>query len=123
MAYYIKVNWSQLKKMSENTLKNSSDFEASRLKFQEIINSLGECWTGIDSDAFIKNCNQFLNSLKDNTMYFQALGEYFDKGSKVYSGVVNTHSEQVKKLNDLLEEDKNKYKMYDENNMGGGINV
>lgn len=123
MANYLKVNWTHLKKMSENTLKNSSDFEASRLKFQEIINTLGECWIGIDSESFVKDCNQFLDSLKEDTLYFQSLGEYFDKGSKVYSGVVNSHYEKVKKLNELLEEEQNKYKLYDDSNMGGGTNV
>lgn len=123
MADYLKVNWNHLKKMSDNTLKNASDFEASRLKFQEIVNSLGECWTGIDSDSYVKNCNGFLNKLKDDSMYFEALGQYFDKGSKVYSGVVTKHSENVKKINDLLEEDKKKYMLYDDNNIGGGINV
>ncbi len=123
MSNYLKVNWKQLEKMSENTLKNASDFEASRLKFQEIVNSLGECWTGTDCDSFIKNCNQFLNKLKDDSMYFEELGKYFEKSSKVYGGVVNEHTEKVRKLNDLLEEEKNKYKLYDDSNIGGGINV
>ncbi len=123
MAKYVKVNWTSLRKMSDNTLKNAVDFEQARLNFQEIINSLGECWVGTDSDNFVKNCNQFLNSLKEDSKYFQSLGEYFDKGAKVYSGVVTTHSEKVKRLNDLLDEEKDKYNLYDETNIGGGINV
>lgn len=123
MAKYVKVNWTSLKKMSDNTLKNASDFEQARLNFQQIINSLGECWIGTDSESFIKNCNQFLNDLKEDSKYFQSLGEFFDKGSKVYSGVVNTHSEKVKKINDVLDEENNKYKLYDETKMVGDVNV
>jgi uncharacterized protein YukE len=125
MSKGIKVNWTSLKKMGDTTIKTSQDFEEARQNFQDIINSLPECWEGIDSSSFMVNCNNFLNDLKKDTLYFGALGEYFTKGSQVYSGVVNTHSEKMKKMNQTLDEEQSKYKFVDEqvvnSKVSGGV--
>ena len=125
MSKGIKVNWTSLKKMGNTTLKTSQDFEESRQKFQDIINSLPECWEGIDCDCYMTNCNNFLNDLKKDTLFMGALGNYFNKGSQVYSDVVNTHSQKMQKFNQTLDEDKNKYKFIDEQmtdaNVAGGV--
>lgn len=105
MSEKFKVNWNSLKKTSENVLKNSADFEFSRQKFQDIINSLPLCWEGIDNDAYLKNCNAFLENLKNDTLYFNALGKFFEKGSQTYSEIVNTHAEKVKKINDSMDDE------------------
>ena len=63
-----KVNWTELKKLGDSAKKTSDDLNTSRLKVQEIVNSLPECWEGTDSEAFIKRYNDFLNYLNKDVL-------------------------------------------------------
>lgn len=127
MSKIVKVNWVGLKKISDSTIKDATDFETARKKFQEIILSIPECWEGIDSNNFIANCNNFLEELKNDSIYLNMLGEYFDKSSKAYGNTVNKHSEKMKKMNTELLDEKSKYNLVDmtivnSSTIGGDIN-
>ena len=106
MANVLKVNWSKLKEMGTKTEELGKEIEEARTNFQNIINSLNECWEGTDATAFVTNCNNFLNELKQDTLYFEALGQYFTKGSDSYSKTVKETSEKIKRMNQMLEEEK-----------------
>lgn len=99
----IRVNWTQLSKMGVNTLKNSSDFEEARKMYQEIINSLPECWEGTDQESFMKNCNDFLDELKKDTAHLADFGAFFNKSSSKYTKVEDEHKQNINKINKKLQ--------------------
>ena len=101
----LKVNWLEVSNLSKRTLNNSEDFENARQKYQDIINSLSRCWKGTDAETFIINANHFLEYLKNDTEYLGRMGEFFDKGSKMYNGVVSDHEEKMIRFNQVLQED------------------
>lgn len=107
MGKIIKVNWTKLREMGKITDELALEIEDARTKYQNIINSLNECWEGIDATNFTTNCNNFLNEFKNDTLYFEMLGQYFGKGAKSYNSVEETHSQRVKKINSMLEQEQN----------------
>lgn len=127
MGKVVKVNWVRLKAISNSTIKDADDFENARKKFQEIILSIPECWEGVDSNNFITNCNNFLEELKNDSVYLRMLGEYFDKSSQAYGNTVSKHSEKMKKINTELLDESSKYNLVNMTNinvdtMGGELN-
>ena len=116
MAGIVKVNWTKLRKMSENTLKNSEEFKKARDSFQEIISSLGECWEGIDADNFINNCTEFLNLLEKDVIYFEALGGYFKAGSDTYNKVVDDNYDKMNRLTQEIAASEEDFNLYSEVN-------
>jgi len=121
MANSLKVNWNEVGSLSKNTLEQSVEFEEARQHFQEIVNSITECWEGSDSEEFIKNADSFLTSLKKDSLYFEALGNYFDKSSKTYNKVVEDHAQKVEVINKNLEEEANKHKLVPDNAADGRV--
>lgn len=108
MRKKLSVNWVKLKEMSEKTRRAASEFEESRVKYQEIIKSLDECWAGIDFQNFQNNCNEYLDDLKNDSIYLDNLGIYFEKCAGVYSGVVESHTEKINKINADIEDENKK---------------
>ena len=101
-----KINWTEVRKLGESADKASKDLNTSRLKFQEIVNSLPECWEGIDSEAYIKRCNEFLDYLNNDVVYFDSLSHYFGMTSNRFNKVVSSHTKKLEKIKNELEEDK-----------------
>lgn len=104
MAKKLKVNFSQLAERGKEQKELAEKFEKARQDFQTIVNSLNECWEGTDATAFINNCNNYLEYLKKDTLYFDILGEYFNKSSSSYGTVVAENREKVNRLNSLIAE-------------------
>ncbi len=101
----LKVNWTSLKQMSKNSVKNSTEFKEARDNYLDIINSLDECWEGKDASAFKNNCSNYLASLEKDILYFDVIGQYFDKSADAFSNTIDRNVERVNKVNDLLEND------------------
>ncbi len=105
MSKIVKVNFSQLAERGKNQKELAEKFEKARQDFQTIVNSLNECWEGIDATAFLNNCNNYLEYLKNDTLYFDTLGEYFTTCSLSYNKVVLENKEKINRLNNLIDQD------------------
>lgn len=106
MGNIIKVNWTKLREMGKLTNELAVEIEDARTNFQTIVNSLNDCWEGTDATNFVGNCNNFLEDFKKDTLYFSALAQYFDKGSKTYNQVVDAHSQKINRMNNMMLDDK-----------------
>ena len=95
-------DWDNVKNLSKNTKDNYSKFEESRKKIIEIIDSLPECWEGLDASSFITSVKNYMEVLKSDTEYFDYLGDYFDKVSSNIGGVVETYGEKFTRIDDDL---------------------
>ena len=101
MERKINVNWTEVKALGKRTEENVIKFEVARKKFQEIINSLPECWRGIDAENFKTSMNNYLNLLKEDTAYLIEWSMMFDKSSSKYKGHIE---DGVKKMKSIEEE-------------------
>jgi len=119
MANTLKVDWAEVSNLGKNTLINSTEFENARQKFLDLVNSLSECWQGIDADEFTANASSFLTSLKKDTLYFEALSKYYDHSSKAYNKVVDEAAEKVNHMNLQLEDEANKFRLVPDDVVGG----
>ncbi len=111
MSKILKVNFSQLAERGKNQKELAEKFEKARQDYQTIVNSLNECWEGIDATAFINSCNEYLKQLEKETIYFDTLSEYFLKGSGKYGKVVTDNKNKIDQLNSQLENDVKEYEM------------
>ncbi len=111
MANSLEVNWNDVSNLAKDTLTSSEEFEQARKNFKEIINSLPECWEGEDANDYINNCNSFLDNLEKDTVYFNLLGNYFEHSASTYGKVVNENAERMNKINNDLEDDKDKFNL------------
>ncbi len=119
MANTLKVDWSEVSSLGKNTLINSTDFETARQNFLDLVYSIYECWEGDDADEFVANASSFLTALKKDTLYFEALGKYYDHSSKTYNKVVDEAEQRVNRMNQQLEEEANKFKLIPDDVAGG----
>ena len=119
MANTLKVDWAEVSSLGKNTLINSTDFENARQKFLDLVYSLPECWQGDDADEFLANASSFLTALKKDTLYFEALGKYYDHSSNTYNKVVDEAAERVNRMNMQLEDEANKFKLVPDDVVGG----
>ena len=94
MGKNIDINWDNVKDLSTSTLENFQKFEESRQRIKKIVESIPECWEGLDANAFEYNLGNFAEILKEDTQYFEYLSKYFDKSSKVIGGIVETYDEK-----------------------------
>lgn len=105
MSKELSVDWSQLEEMGVKTLKNSKDFEDARLAFKNIVNSLDECWEGKDASSYKRNCNNFLDLLKNESIYLESLSKYFNAGSKSYSTVIEEEASKIERMNEAISDE------------------
>lgn len=103
MSKTLKVNFSELSQRGVEQKELAETFEKARENYQTIINSLNECWEGIDATAFMKSCNNYLEYLKNDTLYFDTLSEYFGACSMSYGKVVAENKEKASRLNSMIE--------------------
>ena len=104
MAKVLKVNWNEVNKLGKRTFENTKKFEESRARFQEIINSIPNCWEGIDSNHFVNNANLFLESLKSETKYMESWIEFFEKTGHIYRETVNDKAEKIKRDREMFQD-------------------
>ena len=109
----ININWKELRNLSNKTEENLIIFENSRKKFQEIIVSIEECWKGIDSNNFIIQTNNYLESLKNDTEYLNKWITLFRRSANRYNGGIDEGLNKVRnveeeyilpKVNEISEE-------------------
>lgn len=105
----LKVDWSKVKKLSNNTRDNLIEFEEARMNYQSIIKSLDECWIGKDKDSFFNNCDAFLEELKNDSIYLENLYVYFGKSSDKYMGVVEDYNKKIESINNKIEKENEKF--------------
>ena len=101
----IKINCIEIEKISNSTINDAKELEISRNKMKEIISSLDECWSGIDSESYIDNCSQFLEDLKNDSIYFEKVGEYLKNGIDRYKMVAENNYKSIHSINEQLEVD------------------
>ena len=119
MANTLTVDWSEVSNLGKNTLINSADFETARQNFLDLVYSLPEWWEGDDADEFIANASSFLTTLKKDTLYFEALGKYYDHSSSTYNRVVDEHEKRAIRVNQQLEDEAGKFNLVPDDVVGG----
>jgi len=117
MGRKIIVNWKQLNDLGINTAKNAEEFENIRSSIQSIMTSIENCWQGADSQEFIKQTTNYLETLKEDTAYLYEVSEYFNRSSKRYNNGVDSGLTSVRNL------EQNYIKQENDNfeNIGGNI--
>lgn len=104
MMNILKISFSGLNNLGNKTLEAHDMFEEGRSKYLEIIKSLNECWQGYDSEEFVRNASNYLNSLKNDSVYIENMGNFMCNSSKKYNRVVSDNTERMKRENDLMVE-------------------
>lgn len=104
MSKSIKMNCDDVQNLSNKTLDNYSKFEESRNKIIELINSLPDCWEGVDANAFEKNFGNYVSLLKNDTDYFEYLAGYFKSASKTIDSTIDDHHEKFKRMDNEAKE-------------------
>lgn len=94
----ININWKELRNLGTKTEENLVLFENSRKKFQEIIFSIEECWKGIDSNNFIIQTNNYLESLKNDTEYLNKWVTLFRRSANRYNGGIDEGLNKVRNI-------------------------
>lgn len=91
MGKFLSVKCDEVNKLSQSTLENFKKFEQSRKNIENIVNSLPECWEGVDANAFESNIGNYLSLLKQDTDYFEYLGNYFKSASSTYDTTISSY--------------------------------
>ena len=94
MGNNININWDNVRDLSRSTLENFNKFEESRQNIEKLVESIPECWEGVDANAFQSSLNNYTKALKNDTQYFEYLSTYFDNSSRRIGGTVGAYDEK-----------------------------
>ena len=110
MGRKVKINWTQLSQVGNNTNEALVNLEKARLNIKLILDSMDEGWKGIDSTAYVKAYYNFLQEYGKEIQKLLEWSEYFDDSSKKYSSAGEEAEREVDTLNVELEEMKDENK-------------
>lgn len=117
MGRKIIVNWKQLNNLSVDTTKNAEEFENIRSSIEDIMKSIESCWQGADSQEFIKQTTNYLESLKEDTAYLYSTADYFNRSAKRYNYGVDSGLTSVRNLEqNYIKQENNRFE-----NIGGNM--
>ena len=102
MESSMNFDWDSVKNLGSNTKENFTRLEESRQNIINIVESLPECWEGLDANAYIQRVKNYMDVLKEDTEYFEYLGDYFDKVSTNIGGVVETYGKKFERIDEDL---------------------
>ncbi len=106
----INIEWDNVRNLSDRTKENFNRFEKSRERIEKIVETLPECWEGLDANAYESNINNYLGILKEDTSYFEYLSDYFNKMSTNIGGVVETYGEKFSRMNNDVSREKRNWR-------------
>ena len=100
MGNSININWNDVRNLSKNILENYDRFEKSRKNIEGIVESMPDCWEGVDANAFESNLGNYLKLLEKDTKYFEYLGNYFEASSTIIGGTVETYTDKFARMDE-----------------------
>lgn len=96
MGKRIMVNWQKLDNLGNNTAKYAEEFEKIRGNIESIVGTINTCWQGIDAEKYIETTTNYLESLKQDTVYLYEISNYFKRSSMRYNSGVNNGISRLK---------------------------
>lgn len=70
-----------------------------RKRMQEISNEIGDSWKGADSEIYISQYNNYINYLKNVSVFLENKSELLSKASNLHNDIDNELCEQFKRSN------------------------
>ena len=61
-----------------------NEINISREKMLEVVNSIYEDWSGIDSQTYINNFSNYLNGMEEDVNYLNEWADYLKKVSEMF---------------------------------------
>ncbi len=124
MVKITKVNWKELDNLGKSFGDNTDEFIKIKGEIKDIINSLNDCWRGIDSYNYRRSFTNYLNYLDRDIAYLDNWSSHFKKSSLRYSSSVESGLSKVKNLNKQYEINNDNMNLFKNNSLkiGGSIN-
>ena len=103
MSRIIEVDWAELKGIANKFLENSTELDKTANEFSEILEVIRTQWQGVDSDNFIKNCQDMITTINEESSYLKIWNDFLSKSSGKYDDNVETIIMKLQNMNSDLE--------------------
>lgn len=104
MGRVIYVDWIELNKIGEKFQEQSIEIKTITDQVKNTLESIDNCWRGIDSNNFKENSKQLIRDLKVESLYLELWYEYLTKSSRRYNGNVEDGLSKLRNIEVLYNE-------------------
>jgi uncharacterized protein YukE len=99
------VDWEALTDLGSTFEEEVLKLEASRLIFENEVETIIECWTGNDSAVYQSQVLEYLGKLKYDVDYLYEWSIYFQRKARGYQGTEENSLQRLRSVMDQIEDD------------------
>ncbi len=98
MGRRVKVNWTELNNIGNDTTDLVITLEKARLRIKLVLDTMNEAWEGIDATSYVNSYYDLLDAIDNEIKLLLEWSDYFKRSAKKYS---NTQEETARDIDTL----------------------